>query len=115
MNRLEIFARLGLPPAGIFITSFMLENLGTTFIVQCLYGPEEPSQPFKLIFNRCRKFEYQVTSIDEIDMTDLQHPMAVGDVLGIHLGEDHYGAHAVLHTTDFELTISYDTVTIAYY
>lgn len=107
MNRYEIFEKLNVKPAGIFISNIQIASWGQELILSCLYNSPDEDKRFQVHFKGCEKIHWQMMGPD----ANLQREV-VADVIGFDLGQERYLQDAVIHTTDFEITVAYGEVII---
>ncbi len=107
MNRYEIFEKLNVKPAGIFISKIEIASWGQELILSCLYNPPDEDKLFQVHFKQCEKIHWEMMDPD----ANLQREV-VADVLGFDLGQDRYLEDAIIHTTDFEIGVVYREVIV---
>ena len=103
-NGLEIFTVLGVSPRGLLLSSIDLGLWGATWILRCIYDPDNPKE-FELVFHGCTKYVWEDKS--NILVTDV-----VADVIDILLGEKHHGSPAIIATNLFLIEITYNECSV---
>lgn len=95
------YEKLGLGKLTSFISEIEIDSWGSQLTLKCVYDPRGDRLPYTLTFCGCKHLHWEVHDPDLVN--DLE-----ADLIGIHMGKEHWQAPAIIHTDIFELTSLYD-------
>lgn len=108
VNTLQIFEKLGVAPAALFITAVSVDAWQQRVSVSFLYDGSykgEKLQVFSLIFENCQSINYEFIP-GRIDETSAS---GIADVIGVLIDFDHHQQPANIQTDCFGLSIAYQS------
>lgn len=108
ISRLQIFEKLGVAPAALFITAVSVDAWQQRVSVSFLYDGShkgEKLQVFNLIFENCQTVSYDFIP-GRVDETSAS---SIADVIGVLIDFDHHQQPANIQTDCFALNIAYQS------
>jgi hypothetical protein len=100
------YQALGLGEAASVVTAVTVDKDQHTFMISCLYDPQDVQMPYTLCFKQCEHIAWQIFNA----LRDLQQLDA--ELIGIWLGPSGAQQWAVLTTDVFELSFVYGSFSL---